>query len=280
MVRTLFYASVASLGLGLSSAFSLENSALGQDRPITNATRRRLLMTSLVPLVALQQAQALTPIDASKQYDAYASNYDKLDGGDASSTLGIDQARSQLLQKAKGHVLEIGVGTGLNLDKYIGSQIASLTLVDISEGMLRQAQAKVQGLTNLKDVPNIQFIKADATSSLVTSFGEDRYDTVVDSFSLCVMGDQGARQCLDQIARVVQPQGRVLLLENTRSSNPWLGKYQDVTAEAAAALGGKGCVYNQDVSKMIRDADRLAIVDEREYSAGLFRSYECTKIIV
>lgn len=64
---------------------------------------------SLVPSCAT----ALTPQEASRQYDTYASSYDNLDGGKVSVALGIEDARRELIQKAKGDVLEIGVGTGM-----------------------------------------------------------------------------------------------------------------------------------------------------------------------
>lgn len=60
-------------------------------------------------------ANALTPQEASRQYDTYASSYNKLDGGQASTVLGIEDARRELIQKAAGHVLEIGVGTGTHI---------------------------------------------------------------------------------------------------------------------------------------------------------------------
>lgn len=68
----------------------------------------------------------------------------------------------------------------------------------------------------------------------------------------------------------------MLLLENSRSSNPLLGLYQDATAEAAASAGGKGCVYNQDVAKMIRATRGMSIEAEDLYVAGLFRGFRCT----
>ena len=69
--------------------------------------------------------------------------------------------------------------------------------------------------------------------------------------------------------------GRILLLENSRSSNPLLGMYQDATADAAASMGGKGCVYNQDVASIIRSIEGLHIEKEELYAAGLFRAYRC-----
>lgn len=225
-------------------------------------------------------SSALTPEDASESYDTYAASYDDLDGGKASSALGLDEARAQLFKKASGRVLEIGVGTGLNLAKYDTSKVTSLTLVDISEGMIQEAKKKVEGLR--LDIP-VEFIRADATSELEKVFGGDAFDTVVDSFSLCVMGNEGAKRCLEQVSKVVKSGnngGRVLLLENTRSDNNFLGWYQDLTADTAATAGGKGCVYNQNVALLIRKTGGLTIMNEIPYVAGLFKSFECIRDII
>ena len=251
----------------------------------SSARRRAAIASFLVTAAAaappppISSSYALTPDQAATQYDTYAASYDQLDGGAASDLLGIAQARRDLIQQASGKVLEIGVGTGLNLDKYmaVGSngQIESLTLVDISDGMLQEAAARVKTLPNLRGVP-VEIVRADATSSeLVSRFGSEAFDTVIDSFSLCVMGNQGAKKCLNQLATVVKKTGRLLLLENSRSSNPVLGLYQDATADAAASTGGKGCVYNQDVRAIIESMGRLDIVQETPYAAGLFRSFVC-----
>lgn len=169
---------------------------------------------------------------------------------------------------------------GLNLDKYNGRELSSLTLVDVSEGMLQEARARANTLPNLQGV-NVKFVKADATSELLSRFGAETFDTVVDSFSLCVMGDTGAKQCLDQLSQVVKrgtSGGQVLLLENSRSSNPILGLYQDATADVAASAGGKGCVYNQNVAELIRATGRLRIKEETPYAAGLFRALKCERL--
>ena len=189
------------------------------------ATRRAVFRSSvrsislLVAAVALWQSceppcKAISAEEASKAYDKYASSYDDLDGGSAASVLGIDEARARLLRSAYGRVLEIGVGTGLNIENYqFTSQdddimqskgpVTSLTFVDISEGMLRQAKAKFDSFAVPSNV-EVEFIKADATSQLVSLFGRDSFDTVVDTFSLCVMGNDGAKACLAEMAQVVK----------------------------------------------------------------------------
>ena len=235
-----------------------------------HAARREVFFSVTITLgIVPAVAQALTPKEASRQYDSYAPGYDKLDGGQASSMLGIEEARAKLIGMASGNVLEIGVGTGLNLDKYVASQITSLTLVDVSEGMLVQARNRIESLSNLKGIP-VTTVQADATADLVKRFGQGKFDTVLDSFSLCVMENPAA--CLDQMKAVSKDQ--VLLLENARSSNSLLGAYQDVTANAAAQAGGKGCVYNQNVRAMIEKSG-LRVVEEEAYAAGLFRAFVC-----
>ena len=250
---------------------------------ITNDDRRTFLTTSsLVASTIISSSasisNAITPEQASKSYDTYASTYDSLDGGSIASSLGIDEARQDLLSKASGNVLEIGVGTGLNLNSYNYNNIKSLILVDISNGMIDEAKLRIQNEIDTKDT-SIKFVIADATSELTSLFGEETFDTVVDTFSLCVMGNEGAKQCLDQMTSVVKKKtGQIFLIENTRSSNPVLGAYQDITASAAAQIGGKGCLYNQDVGKMIRETKALQLVKEEAFAGGVFRSFICRHV--
>ena len=233
---------------------------------------------SIPTITNIEFADALTPDQASQSYDTYAESYDKLDGGSIATSLGIDEARTKLLGMAKGNVLEIGVGTGLNLASYRfgDNEVTSLTLVDISDGMLSQAEARIKQMNIDNNIP-IQFVRADATSELVKLFGQDKFDSVVDTFSLCVMGNEGAKKCLEEMAGVVKKRGKILLVENTRSSNFLLGGYQDLTASSAADLGGKGCVYNQNVGEMINRSKGLRLEKEESFAAGLFRSFICTK---
>ncbi|KAL7531160.1 hypothetical protein ACHAXR_003876 [Thalassiosira sp. AJA248-18] len=259
-----------------------------------NNNRRTFITTSVSTLPILlsstttiqsasYRANAITPEQASKSYDTYAATYDNLDGGTIASSLGIDEARKHLLSMAKGNVLEIGVGTGLNLDSYQFTNIQSLTLVDISEGMLSQARVRIQQMKSMGIIDDsipVKIVQADATSELTSLFGKDKFDTVVDTFSLCVMGNEGAKRCLEEMTGVVKKGGdggQVLLIENTRASNPLLGYYQDITASTAADVGGKGCVYNQNVGEMIQQTKGLKIAKEEAFAAGLFRAYTCQK---
>ena len=236
-------------------------------------------VTSFIESARPTSCHALTPSEAQEKYDTYATSYDEIDGGVASELFGIDTARKLLIQQARGKVLEVGVGTGLNLQYYNRDQMTSLDVIDISDGMLQEAVKKASTLPNLQNIP-ITFIMADMTTQLVEKFGLESYDTIVDTFSMCVLGDAGAQQCIDQMSRVVRPEGgQILLLENSRSSNPWLGQYQDMTADSAAMVGGRGCKYNQNIRQLIQSNHRLQIVDEAEFATGLFRSFRCVRQI-
>ncbi len=50
-----------------------------------------------------------------------------------------------------------------------------------------------------------------------------------------------------------------------------------MTATTAADLGGKGCLYNQNVGEMIQQTESLRLLKEDVYAAGLFRSFVCEK---
>ena len=209
--------------------------------PPPSSSRRRSLVASsptlLLPIALLAAspppaARSMTPGDATSYYDAYAPTYDDLDGGRVASSLGIDDARKSLLgdvDVVRGRVLEVGAGTGLNLGSYRGLLPSSgrdgggggggggnetLPRVDVSGGMLDEARARWEGMRSVsissrEDVVPVvvEFVRADATSELMSLFGEGVFDVAVDTFGLCVMGDDGARRCLREMTGVVKKGG-------------------------------------------------------------------------
>lgn len=200
-------------------------------------------------------------IDRSECGRANADTYDDLDGGPLATVLGFPAQRQALLRLASGDVLEVAVGTGLNLPLYQPQQLTTLTAIDLSEGMLHQAQRVAQRLP-WHQPDKLTFRQADVTA---LPFSDAAFDTVVDTFSLCVFPDPLA--ALKEMARVVRPGGQVLLLEHARSTAPLVGMYQDLTAPAVAATG-KGCMWNQDVTGLVKAAG-LRVVHKEEHLGGL-----------
>jgi methyltransferase OMS1 len=218
----------------------------------------------------------------SRAYDGYAATYDDLDGGAfAADTLGLDATRRALLARARGDVLELGVGTGLNLPGYDAKRVTSLTAVDISEGMLTQARKRAQTLfsNGSDDERNdddrvslkVRFAVADAEA---LPFPDNSFDCVVDTFSLCVFSDPSA--ALKEVARVLKPDGKALLVEHTRSRTvPLLGSYQDLVAGPVTKMS-KGCAWNQDVEAMASRSG-LRVVSAEPSLFGLLTTLEARK---
>jgi len=202
-------------------------------------------------------------------YDRYAPGYNALDGGKAADELGLNALRAKAIGSCRGRVLEVGVGTGLNLPYYEPSRCISLTAVDLSAGMLREAE-KAAGA--LRSPLPLRLIRMDAAS---LDFADGSFDSVVDTFSLCVMAQPEA--AIREMRRVCAADGKLLLVEHTRSSVAALGAYQDLTAPAAAALLGKGCVYNQDVASMIARSG-LRVVRQEPELFGLVTLFECVPV--
>lgn len=182
-------------------------------------------------------------------YDGFSASYDALDGA---SFLAL---RRRLLSHAKGRVLEVAVGTGANLALYPSDgSVSRVDAVDLSAGMLTQARRKLpppeRGATTGSGAMPVELIQMDATS---LTFADEAFDTVVDTFSLCVFPEPLA--CLKEMRRVCKADtGKVLLLEHARAQgNPVLAAYQDATSRPVAALG-KGCVWNQDVPMLVEQA--------------------------
>lgn len=210
---------------------------------------------------------AVSSEELAAQYDRYASSYEALDGGVAADALGLSSLRAKAIARSVGNVLEVGVGTGLNLPLYESTRVQKLTAIDLSPGMLREAAAAVE---RLPSAPPVAFASMDAAS---LSYADGVFDTVVDTFSLCVMLEP--ELALAEMRRVCAAGGRVILLEHTRSSAAPLGLYQDVSAPAAAAFLGKGCVYNQDVAAMLPRAG-LRVLRKQEALLGLVTLFEAT----
>ncbi len=79
-------------------------------------------------------------------YNSAATSYDKLDAGDLAEGLGLNKLRSKVGNGVTGEVLEVGVGTGIQLPYYKWSSINKYTGVDISSGMIHLAEEKSKNI--------------------------------------------------------------------------------------------------------------------------------------
>lgn len=186
-------------------------------------------------------------------YDAFAPTYDVLDGGQAAVELGFEALRRKAVARARGDVLEVGVGTGLNLPLYDWAGVRSFVAIDASAGMLDLARARAQQL-GIADKARLQV--GDVAE---LPFKASTFDVVIDTFSLCVFKDPAA--AMREMRRVLKPAGLLVCVEHQRA-NGLLGAYQDISEPFVTPVS-KGCVWNQDVRALARGAGfREVVVDE------------------
>jgi ubiquinone/menaquinone biosynthesis C-methylase UbiE len=180
-------------------------------------------------------------------YDKLAPRYDADESGGWEDTL-----RALAFPLARGDVLELGVGTGATFAHY-PPDLASLTGLDISEGMLAQARRKAAALpfpVTLR-VANFQTLP----------FADTSFDTVTSSLALCGIPDP--LRLYAEIRRVMRPGGRLLAVEHIRPPNPLLGLLAD--------LGDRpynhfvGCHLNRRTPELLRQAGYTVEILRRQF---------------
>jgi ubiquinone/menaquinone biosynthesis C-methylase UbiE len=134
----------------------------------------------------------------------------------ATERAGMRERRARLLQDARGRVVEIGAGTGLNLAHYPDG-IDELVLTEPGESMARRLRARLReaGLGN-------EVVRAEAES---LPFADRSVDTIVSTIVLCTVEDPD--QALREVARVLRPGGELLFIEHVRSDSERLARWQD-----------------------------------------------------
>jgi len=144
----------------------------------------------------------------------FAAMYDTVSKG--SEAAGMREERRQLLAGAEGATIEIGAGTGLNLEHY-PEAVTRLVLAEPDRHMRRRLQQRVDALGRAAEV-------VDASAERLP-FPDATFDTAVVTLVLCSVPSQEA--ALAEIARVLKPNGRLLFLEHVRSDDPKVAKRQD-----------------------------------------------------
>jgi ubiquinone/menaquinone biosynthesis C-methylase UbiE len=182
-------------------------------------------------------------------YDAtwgrlFSAMYDR--GLKASEEAGLREMRREVLAKAKGRTIELGAGTGANLDLYPDA-VTDLVLVEPDPHMANRLRPK---------------LAASGREAELTEAGAERlpfedasFDTAVFTLVLCTVPDPAA--ALREVARVLRPGGQMLFIEHVRADDPGLARWQDRLEKPWRFLGD-GCHCNRDTVATI-EASPLAL---------------------
>lgn len=155
----------------------------------------------------------------------------------------IEKQRAKVVPLAKGDVLEIGIGSGLNLPHYDTSMVTSVTGVDPDDHIWTRSQAR----RTAASFPVHRIGLSGEDIPLET----DSADTVVVTYTLCTIPDPVA--ALKEMRRILKPGGEVLFTEHGRAPSQKISKWQNRIDPIWSKLAG-GCHSGRDIPNLFKQA--------------------------
>lgn len=151
--------------------------------------------------------------------------------------------RADWVPHARGDVLEVGIGSGLNLPYYSG-EVRRVYGVEPSPELQKLALKRVAG-----HGIEVKFLSQSAEEML--PLADQSVDTVLITWSLCSIPDPS--RALRQMKRVLKPTGRLIFVEHGRSPDAGVAAWQDRLTPAWKHIGG-GCHLNRKIDALVTGA--------------------------
>ncbi len=168
----------------------------------------------------------------------------------------VAEYRKWVVSCAEGRVLEVGVGSGLNLPLY-GEAVSEVVGIDPHETLNRMAEQRIGDAR----VPVTLF----RGSAEELSQEDASFDTAVMTWTLCSIPD--GRRALDEIRRVLKPGGQLLYFEHGQAPDAGVARWQDRITPAWKHFAG-GCHLNRPINRMIQERGFTLMDTESGYLAG------------
>jgi len=142
----------------------------------------------------------------------------------------LDEIRRRIVPQARGDVLELGVGPGVNFAYYDPDKVGKVFALEPNPGMLHlaaEARLRIKIDVEFLDLPGERI-----------PLGESTIDTVVSTFTMCTI--PGVAEALRKVARVLKPGGQLIFFEHGLAPDPQVRRWQ-VRVEPFFKLAFAGC---------------------------------------
>ena len=156
----------------------------------------------------------------------------------------IEQERQHWIPKARGHVLEIGIGSGLNIPFYDKSKVSKVWGLDPSQELLNIASTVAK-----ESVIDIELLNRSAANIPIPNHS---MDYVVMTYTMCSISN--ITVVLREIKRVLKNNGTLLFCEHGKAPDSFIYKWQTILSPLWATLFG-GCHLNKDILAILNTAD-------------------------
>ena len=150
--------------------------------------------------------------------------------------------RERVLSAAQGRVLEVGIGSGLNLPFY-GARVTQLVGIEPTPRLMEMTRE-----ATMQQQLSVELIRGSAQS---IPFPDRQFDTIVTTWTLCSIPE--VSQALREMRRVMKPTGRLLFAEHGRACEENVRKWQDRLTPIWKCIGG-GCHLNRPIGELIEAA--------------------------
>ena len=148
--------------------------------------------------------------------------------------------RQKIVPLAEGDVLEVGIGSGLNLPFYDKSKVNKIWGLDPSKELNRMA-SKVAAEENLE----IDFLISGAEN---IPLPDDHVDTILITYTMCTIPE--VEQANEEMKRVLKPGGKMIFCEHGKAPDPNIHKWQNRINPLWKKIAG-GCNLNRDIPALI-----------------------------
>lgn len=152
----------------------------------------------------------------------------------------IERQRARVVPRARGTVVEIGFGSGLNLAHYDPARVERIWAVEPSPGMRRMA-----GTRRGAGAPEVTLLGASAEAIPLDSASAD---TVVLTFTLCSIPRPD--RALAEMRRVLRPGGMLLFCEHGEAPDPPVQRWQQRLTPLWSKIGG-GCHLDRPIGRLL-----------------------------